>query len=78
MTKKASIGAALRSRMQSPEEMAPEPIKVDLAPTPPAGLESFNTRLPRELQKRLKVYAAAHEVKVQDIVRQALEVFLEE
>ncbi|MHA0036622.1 hypothetical protein [Deinococcus sp. PESE-13] len=39
-------------------------------------LESFNTRLPRSLLRRLKVHAAQEGVKIQDVLREALEAHL--
>lgn len=41
-------------------------------------LESFNTRLPRSLLRRLKVHAASNGTKIQDVLRQALESHLEQ
>ena len=42
----------------------------------PDPLEPFNTRLPRSLQRRLKVHAALHEVKIQDVLSAALSDYL--
>lgn len=39
-------------------------------------LESFNTRLRRSVQHRLKVYSALNSVKIQDAVAEALDNFL--
>lgn len=39
-------------------------------------LESFNTRLRRSVQRRLKVYSALNNVKIQDVVAEALENYL--
>ena len=39
-------------------------------------LESFNTRLPRSLQRRLKVYTAQEGSKIQDVVQAALDEYL--
>ena len=42
----------------------------------PDPLEPFNTRLPRSLQRRLKVHAALHGVKIQDVLSAALSEYL--
>lgn len=39
-------------------------------------LESFNTRLPRSLQRRLKIHVAVNNVKIQDVIQEALETYL--
>ncbi|GAA4012732.1 hypothetical protein GCM10022631_25560 [Deinococcus rubellus] len=77
--KGVSIGAAMKQRMGRQEEV---PVQVR-APNPALPkteetdlLESFNTRLPRSLQRRLKVYAAGGRIKIQDVVQQALEEYL--
>lgn len=69
------------------EQHAPvevEPTAVPLPPTtpiPPAvptdPLESFNTRLRQSTHRRLKVYSAVHNVKIQDVVNEALVDYLE-
>lgn len=79
--KGVSIGAAMKQRMGSQAE-TPEPVPTPV-PSPQQVeetdlLESFNTRLPRSLQRRLKVYAAGERVKIQDVVQQALENYLSE
>jgi len=80
-----SIGAAMKQRMGSQEaQPAPEVEAVAPAPvpTPPPQpepldpLESFNTRLPRSLQRRLKVHSALEGTKIQDVVQHALEDYL--
>ena len=40
-------------------------------------LESFNTRLPRSLQRRLKVHVAVSGRKIQDVMEQALSEYLQ-
>lgn len=56
--------------------------KGEMALTPPASptevevLESFNTRLPRGLHRRLKVYTAVEGHKIQDVVARALDEYL--
>ncbi|TSA80591.1 hypothetical protein FNU79_16325 [Deinococcus detaillensis] len=77
--KGVSIGAAMKQRMGSQEETPtqvhvpdPVPLKTEETDVP----ESFNTRLPRSLQRRLKVYAAEEGVKIQDVVQRALEKYL--
>lgn len=40
-------------------------------------LESFNTRLPRSLQRRLKVYVALNNSKIQDVLNEALSEYLD-
>ena len=39
-------------------------------------LEPFNTRLPRSLQRRLRVYAALEGRKIQDVLGSALDEYL--
>lgn len=39
-------------------------------------LESFNTRLPRSLQRRLKIYVATSGTKIQTVLAEALENYL--
>lgn len=41
-------------------------------------LESFNTRLPRSLQRRLKVYVALNNTKIQDVLNTALDEYLKQ
>lgn len=43
---------------------------------PPDPLEPFNSRVPRSLQRRLKVHAALHGVKIQDVLSAALSEYL--
>lgn len=69
-----SIGAAMRQRMGKDE--TPETREATAAQSEP--LESFNTRLPRSLLRRLKVHAAVEERKIQDVVHEALEAYLSE
>lgn len=79
MTKKGkglSIGAAMKQRMQDAggpavEEAAQVPRK-----DTPEALESFNTRLPAGLHRRLKMHAAAEGRKIQDVVQVALVEYL--
>lgn len=40
-------------------------------------LESFNTRLPRSLQRRLKVYVALNNTKIQNVIYVALDEYLQ-
>lgn len=47
-------------------------------PTETEVLESFNTRLPRGLHRRLKVYTAVEGHKIQDVVAQALDEYLQQ
>lgn len=69
-------------------QAAPNPdrslkVQVEKAVTPPPApaeievLESFNTRLPRGLHRRLKVYTAMEGHKIQDVVAQALNEYLQ-
>jgi len=91
MTKKKglSIGAAMKQRMTTVEEQeAPEPAPAPEAVHPQADvpaalprnedepLDSFNTRLPRSLQRRLKVHVAVEGRKIQAVVQQALDEYL--
>ena len=76
--KSLSIGAAMKNRMenQGEPEVSPAPVKVAAQVEHDDPLESFNTRLPRSLQRRLKVYTAQEGSKIQDIVQAALEEYL--
>ena len=63
------------------QEVRMEPAQETLvaAPTPELAedpLESFNTRLPRSLLRRMKVHSAVHDLKIQDLVHQALQGYL--
>ena len=57
------------------------PPQTSTTPTPPDvpadPLESFNTRLRQSTHRRLKVYSAVHNVKIQDAVNEALVAYLE-
>lgn len=78
-----SIGAAMKQRMGA-QETPPAPEVEDvksastpaLPPEPLDPLESFNTRLPRSLQRRLKVHSALESIKIQDVVQRALDEYL--
>jgi len=85
-----SIGASLRGRMD-PEAgaLVEKPLLEEIAPPAPSlpravesvpveTPESFNTRLRPSLQRRLKMFAAAEGVKIQDIVDEALHQYLEQ
>lgn len=79
-----SIGEAMKQRMGSQEaEATPEVEVVTPAPAAlppqlePDPLEPFNAKLPRSLQRRLKIHAAVEGTKIQDVVRRALEEYLE-
>lgn len=80
--KSLSIGAAMKNRMQEQGPDGKEPagkttISVEFAPTPVSEvLESFNTRLPAGLHRRLKLHAAGAGMKIQDVVNTALETYL--
>lgn len=92
MTRKkgVSIGAAMKQRMgtqNEPEAVTAEPVTQAKVKTPavqpaPAAttdedpLESFNTRLPRSLQRRLKIHVAIHNTKIQDVLHLALDEYL--
>ena len=87
MTKKGlSIGAAMKQRMtttqereapQPPAEPEPAPpVEVSAAPADAEPLDSFNTRLPRSLHRRLKVHVAVEGRKIQDVVQEALDDYL--
>jgi D-hexose-6-phosphate mutarotase len=75
--KSLSIGAAMKNRMQNQDESAakPTPTNVVVQVEQDDPLESFNTRLPRSLQRRLKVYTAQEGSKIQDVVQAALEAY---
>ncbi|MVN87608.1 hypothetical protein GO986_12610 [Deinococcus sp. HMF7620] len=79
MTKKGkglSIGAAMKQRMQETDAPVQEPPQAAEKGMPDA-LESFNTRLPTGLHRRLKMHAAAEGRKIQDVVQAALIEYLE-
>ncbi|WP_407573072.1 hypothetical protein [Deinococcus altitudinis] len=82
--KSLSIGAAMKNRMQEQEPVeqkfsAKAATPVESAPTPVSEvLESFNTRLPAGLHRRLKLHAAGAGMKIQDVVNTALEAYLNE
>lgn len=59
---------------ESPPNPSPAPVRPggDL----PDPLEPFNSRLPRSLQKRLKVHVALHDTKIQDVLSAALDDYL--
>lgn len=84
-----SIGAAMKQRMDSqpPEEpTADDPqaaaelpgrrVSPPVSTQEPEPLESFNTRLPKGLLRRLKVHSALEGGKIQDVVARALEEYL--
>mgnify|MGYP000144337893 CR=1 FL=1 len=92
MTRKkgVSIGAAMKQRMgnqNEPERVIDEPVVQEKVKTPAVQsapvitteadpLESFNTRLPRSLQRRLKIHVAIHNTKIQDVLHLALDEYL--
>ena len=79
MTRKSmSIGAAMKARMTDAEPEAGTLAKVSAPEVDADPLESFNTRLPRSLNTRLKIYAASERLKIQDVIHAALEAYLEE
>lgn len=75
-------------RVQTPAKQAESDTSIHSSIMPRAGnghaqlqatddpLESFNTRLRRSVQHRLKVYSALNSVKIQDAVAEALDNFL--
>lgn len=71
-----SIGAAMKNRMQGGGEDAPQVQAASAETAPVEELESFNTRLPRGLHRRLKMHAAGEGRKIQDVVSAALEEYL--
>lgn len=80
-----TIGAAMKQRMTTTGEQderadAPHPPQPEAQPAPASNdaepLDSFNTRLPRSLQRRLKVHVALEGRKIQDVVQQALDEYL--
>ena len=88
MTKKKglTIGAAMKQRMTTAEKqdageaITPVQTGAPAAERLPARtdndtepLDSFNTRLPRSLHRRLKVHVAVEGRKIQDVVQQALD-----
>ncbi|MDR6221533.1 hypothetical protein [Deinococcus soli (ex Cha et al. 2016)] len=79
--KSLSIGAAMKQRMgqETQAQSAPValPSKTPAPGTAPDVLESFNTRLPAGLHRRLKIHAAAEGRKIQDVVQAALIAYLD-
>lgn len=80
-------GATTVAAGQDPPAAAtPDEAPRDVAPTSPPlvgggggeALESFNTRLPRRVLRRLKLYSVQHDKKIQTVVLEALEAFLKE
>lgn len=60
---------------QDPRNVLPDPHEsVSASSSDP--LEPFNSRLPRSLQRRLRVYAALHDRKIQDVLGSALDEYL--
>lgn len=80
--KSMSIGAAMKQRMGQEHQTEPAPVASPSKPAAPVAipeaLESFNTRLPAGLHRRLKMHAAAEGQKIQDIVQAALVAYLDE
>lgn len=82
--KGVSIGAAMKQRMGAQEDggleesaqARPDPVPAISSTPTDDPLESFNTRLPRSVLRRLKVYAAVHDVKIQDALHVALDEYL--
>ena len=60
------------------KQMGEMPTLQPTASTDTEVLESFNTRLPRGLHRRLKVYTAVEGHKIQDVVAQALDEYLQQ
>ena len=61
-------------KTELPPGPSPTPGKPGGDPNDP--LEPFNSRLPRSLQKRLKVHVALHDTKIQDVLGAALDDYL--
>ena len=60
-----------------PPAAAPAPSSNPVTADPGSDpLESFNTRLPRSLHRRLKVHVALKGQKIQDVMHQALDEYL--
>lgn len=59
------------------EKEAEKTVPSPAAPPETEVLESFNTRLPRGLHRRLKVYTATEGHKIQDVVARALDEYLQ-
>lgn len=78
-----SIGAAMKQRMG--QESQAEAVQGQAVPSGKTAvpevaseaLESFNTRLPAGLHRRLKMHAAAEGRKIQDVVQAALITYLD-
>ncbi|CAM4197486.1 hypothetical protein [Deinococcus marmoris] len=69
------VQSGLNNALKQAVEM---PILQPTGPTETQVLESFNTRLPRSLHRRLKVYTATEGHKIQDVVAQALDEYLQQ
>ncbi len=62
-----------------PKSAGLNPIPPEAASTPPSvldPLESFNTRLRQSTHRKLKVYCALNNLKIQDVVNEAVTAFL--
>jgi hypothetical protein len=82
-TEPSDVGTETKEQnafVETLEEPTTSP-QTSATPTSPAvptdPLESFNTRLRQSTQRRLKVYSAVHNVKIQDVVNEALVAYLE-
>lgn len=73
-----SIGAAMKERMSGSDTALESDALSAPKSQPDDPLESFNTRLPRSLQKRLKVYVAMEDRKIQDVLCDVLDAYLTE
>ena len=51
--------------------------KAEKITTSDADLKNFNTRLPADLLKRMRIYCAENEISIQDFVRDAVQARLE-
>jgi|GEM_PF-2304648 len=70
----ANEGEIGKATQEDPLERAQETLVAAQAPELVEDpLESFNTRLPRSLLRRMKVHSAVHDLKIQDLVYQALQ-----
>ncbi len=75
-----NIEPAEQSIVAQPGEGAAMELLPPAKQGPPAAvsdpLESFNTRLRQSTQRRLKIYSALNDVKIQDVVNEALTAYL--
>jgi len=64
--------AARAAQVDRLEPTLPSQVAAHASDVADDPLEAFNTRLPRSLLRHMKVHSAVHDLKIQDLVHQAL------